>query len=149
MATALKLSEAASLALHAMVFLAAHPGRRWSARALARKLRGSEAHLAKVLQRLVKAGLVDSARGRNGGFKLARAQSRIRLIDVYQAVEGKLARGHCLMDRPVCGGSKCILGGLLRTLDTWLRAYLSGTKLSQLTDVYGGGSGRSQEDRED
>jgi len=135
--SALRISEAASLALHTSVLLAAEGGR-LSTRQIADRLGVSEAHLAKVMQRLAKAGLVASVRGRHGGFSLARRKDRIRLIDVYQAIEGRLPRSQCLMGRPVCGGKRCLLGGLLETVDVWLRSYLAGTTLSQLTDVYAG-----------
>jgi Rrf2 family protein len=44
-------------------------------------------YLAKVLQGLVKAGVVESRRGAKGGFSLARDPSSITLLDVVQAVE--------------------------------------------------------------
>ena len=55
----LKLSEAASLALHSMVLSAVFPGRKVSAREIATELDVSEAHLAKVLQRLARRGRID------------------------------------------------------------------------------------------
>ena len=58
MPTVLRISDAAALALHAMVMLAEAPERRMSAKAIASELDASQAHLAKVLQRLAKAGLV-------------------------------------------------------------------------------------------
>ena len=51
-----------------MALLAAHPRERMSAGRIAELLGASQAHLAKVMQRLVKAGLVDSVRGPGGGF---------------------------------------------------------------------------------
>lgn len=147
MSGVVRISEAASMALHAMVLLAAAPEERRSAKEIASRLAVSEAHLSKVLQRLGKAGLVESARGRKGGFALARPRDRIRLADVYQAIEGKLPRTQCLLGKPICRGGSCILGGLLQMVDTWLRAYFGGTKLSQLTDVYGGDGGAANRAR--
>jgi Rrf2 family protein len=137
----LRISEAASLALHTMVLLPAGGEKRLSTREIAGRLRASEAHLAKVLQRLSKAGLVRSVRGRGGGYALARRRERISLLQVYEAIEGKLPRTKCLMGKPVCAGKMCVLGGLLETVDVWVRAYLSGTRLSQLDGVYGGEKG--------
>jgi len=71
MNSVLRISEAASLAMHAMMALAAQPEHRRSAQDLARQLDVSLAHLAKVLQRLAKAGYVASTRGPKGGFTLA------------------------------------------------------------------------------
>lgn len=138
MTTVLRMSDAASLALHAMVMLAEAPERRVSAKAIAADLSASESHLAKVLQRLAKAGLVESVRGRGGGFRLARPARRIKLMDVYQAIEGRLPGTQCLMGKRACKRTVCVMGGLLGTVDTWLRAYLSGTRLSDLANRMGG-----------
>jgi len=148
MPTVLRISDAASLALHAAVVLAEAPERRASTKAIASALKASEAHLAKVMQRLARAGLVESVRGRGGGFRLARPAGRIKLLDVYQAIEGRLPGSECLMGKPVCERKTCVLGGLLHTVDTWLRAYLSGTTLSQLVDVHGGRNEDAQEDHQ-
>jgi Rrf2 family protein len=134
-ASALRISEAGSLALHTAAVLAGQR-RRLSAHEIAGRIQVSEAHLAKVLQRLHRAGIVDSVRGRGGGFTLARPPSRIRLLDVYQAIEGKLPRGHCLMPKAKCGATRCIFGGVIAELDETLWRYLSGTRLSELADTY-------------
>jgi len=137
-ASALRISEAGSLALHTAALLAGQRMRRLSAHEIAERIHVSEAHLAKVLQRLHKAGIVDSVRGRGGGFTLARPASRIRLLDVYEAIEGKLGRSHCLMGRPKCRATRCILGGVIAEVDEKLRRYLSSTRLSDLSGVYDG-----------
>ena len=56
----MRISEAASLALHTMALLAAEPDKLLSAAAAAGALGASEAHLAKVLGRLAHVGLVES-----------------------------------------------------------------------------------------
>ncbi len=137
MGNLLKISEAASLALHTMVYLAANDGRLATTHEIADLLRVSESHLAKVLQRLAKVGLVDSTRGPKGGFCLARSGDDISLLEVYEAIEGPLADTVCLLGEPVCRGEECILGGLLGTVNRQAREYLAGTTLADLTDVYG------------
>ena len=132
----LKISEAASLALHAVVFLAAKPGRLVPTKEIASTLHLSEAHLSKVLQRLARAGLVRSIRGPKGGFTLGKPCDRISLLDVYEAIEGPFVSSNCLLDSPVCGGEQCILGGLLETANKLVEEYLAGTKLSELNHVY-------------
>jgi Rrf2 family protein len=139
----LRISEAGSLAVHTAALLAADCTRPLSAHEAAGRLHVSEAHLAKVLQRLHKAGIVDSVRGRSGGFTLAKPPRRIRLLDVYEAIEGKLATTHCLMSKLNCQASRCILGGLLADIDQRLWTYLSKTKLSDLKDIYGGNHAHS------
>ena len=137
MNSVLRISEAASLAMHTTVLLAAHPDRLVCTREAASVLDVSEAHLAKVLQRLVKQGLVRSARGPKGGFALSKPAEEISLLNVYESIEGRLENAACLLGRPVCRGERCILGGLLATVNAQVREYLGSTKLPELTTVYG------------
>ena len=140
----LRISQAASLALHTMVFLAERPGERLSTRQIAETLRSSGFHLAKVLQRLNRAGLVESVRGPQGGFKLRPGWEEITLLQVYEAVEGSLDPSPCIAGDPVCTRSQCIMGDLTRAVNRQVRAYLEGTRLRDLTcvspDTTGGGA---------
>jgi len=143
MANMLRISDAASLALHAAVMLAVNPGKEVSTRRIASQLNASEAHLSKVLQRLAKAGLVTSTRGPKGGFTLQKRADKVRLLDVYETIEGPLVPNHCLLGTPICDG-KCIFGDLLETVDRQIGDYLAGTNLSELTDVYRSKAGAVQ-----
>jgi Rrf2 family protein len=131
MTGALKISEAASLALHAMAVLAGGEKRPLSTREMARSLRASENHLAKVLQSLARAGLLESMRGPKGGFRLARRKSDVTLLMVYEAVEGPLRPPGCLLGQPACLGD-CVLGGLVHKVSTQVRDYLAQTTLGDL-----------------
>jgi Rrf2 family protein len=62
--------------------------------------------LAKILQKLVKAKLVRSYRGVKGGFSLAKPSKEITILDVLQAIEGKLSLNICVVDRKKCSFSK-------------------------------------------
>ncbi len=134
MSGVLRVSEAASLALHSMTLLAANPGHSIPTREMASRFHGSEAHLSKVLQRLTKAGLVESTRGPKGGFAIGRPADKITLLDVYESIEGTLVPCECLLSVPVCEGNGCILGGILETVDKQIREYMAKTRLSDLTD---------------
>ncbi|MHC4663959.1 MAG: RrF2 family transcriptional regulator [Planctomycetota bacterium] len=138
MPASFNVSEAVSLAMHGMAFIAAHPDERWARKDIAERLRVSDGHLAKILARLVSAGLLDASPGKGGGFVLARQARKIRLIEVYEAVEGPVPKRDCLFKIPVCKGKKCILGGLLPSMDRQIRNYLSKTRLSDIVDIYGG-----------
>ena len=129
----LKISEAATLALHAGAYLASNSEGPAPTRRIASELNVSEAHLAKVLQRLSKEGLVRSTPGPKGGFNLAKPADEISLLEVYEAIEGPLGVGGCLLGEPVCKDGLCILGGLVTEVDQRVRDYLARTRLSQLT----------------
>jgi len=132
MAKLIKMSEAVSLALHVMVLMASNPHAPLSTHDAASRIKVSEAHLSKVLQRLAKGGLVRSVRGPGGGFVLGRDAADISLLDVYESIEGRYEASRCLFDVAVCRGKRCILGGIIEKVDEQLRRYLAGTKLASL-----------------
>lgn len=109
----IRVSEAASLALHTTAIIAGAGGARVSADRMANTLGASRAHLGKVLQRLVKAGLVKSSRGPGGGYVLARPPSEVSLREVYETVEGPMEVHRCLLGAPVCGRTSCPVGELV------------------------------------
>lgn len=88
----LKLNKSTLIALHAVVTLGAAPEKVFSASAIAKRYRVSEHHVAKVLQRLVRANLVESIRGLNGGFKIARDPKKITMLEVVELFESASGR---------------------------------------------------------
>jgi Rrf2 family protein len=149
MAKMLRISEAAALAMHAVVLMAADSKRPMAVGRAARRLNVSGAHLSKVLQRLSKAGLADSIRGPHGGFILAKSPGRITLLEVYEAIEGRREQSGCLFDGPGCGAPRCILGGLLERVDAQIGRYLSATRISSLADLYAGDDGDEEKHHQD
>jgi Rrf2 family protein len=129
----LQASEATRLALHGMALLAAADGEARTARTLARALKASAAHLAKVLQGLERAGLVSGTRGPAGGYRLSRPADRIRLSEVYGAVAGALPGKRCAFDVPVCGGSACPLSGFFAGVNRQVADKLRETRLSEVS----------------
>ncbi len=132
----LRVSDAVSLGLHAMTFLAAHDDRPHSTKEIAERLSVSEAHLSKVLQRLNRGRLVQSIRGPKGGFSIVGSAESIRLLDVYECIDGKLHVCKCLLDSPVCSGKGCIFGGLPEAVSRQFRDYMEKTKISDFADLW-------------
>jgi len=62
--------------------------------------------LAKILQKLVKAKVVRSYRGVKGGFTLAKPARDINVLEVLEAIEGKLALNICVGSKKSCSFSK-------------------------------------------
>lgn len=58
--------------------------------------------MAKILRRLVKAGVLRSARGVNGGFGLARPAAEISLLDIVEGIEGPIQLTDCAPDPENC-----------------------------------------------
>jgi Rrf2 family protein len=91
-----KLQKNTLLALYGMLEFAAQPGRQFATAEIAHKYGASLHHLAKVLGRLRRAGLVSAARGAGGGYRFSGNAKRVTLLDVvalFEAVGAKAPRG--------------------------------------------------------
>jgi Rrf2 family protein len=99
----LKLTKKADYGLMAMRHLAehAHEGAR-SAKDVADAYGIPQEALAKILQRLVKAGLLRSQHGTNGGYTLARDAGMITAFEVIRAIDGPLFITSCVTVRGEC-----------------------------------------------
>ncbi len=131
MADLIRMSEATALALHTMAVVASRE-QPTSTALVAETLRASEAHLSKVLQQLVRSGLLLSKRGPSGGYTLAKPASEVRLLDVYEALEGPFRTDGCLFAEPVCRQMACILGDLVERLRSEALDHLRSTSLSDI-----------------
>ena len=58
--------------------------------------------VAKILQRLAKAGIARSTRGVKGGFKIAGNPSQLSLLHVIEAVQGPLSINLCVINEKSC-----------------------------------------------
>jgi Rrf2 family protein len=85
------LSRTSSYAITFLVHLTHEkPDRFVPSHEVARELDLPERFLLKTLQPLVSAGILRSVRGPNGGYRLARAPKDITLLEVVEAVDGRL-----------------------------------------------------------
>lgn len=89
-----KLSDYAVVVLSAMV-PAAPPHDAFAARDVSEQTNIPLPTVSKVLKLLARAGLVASARGKHGGYRLARAPNRISVAEIIDAVEGPIAVTEC------------------------------------------------------
>jgi Rrf2 family protein len=99
----LKLTKKADYGLMAMKHLAerAHEGS-CSAKDVADAYGIPQEALAKILQRLVKAGLLHSQHGTNGGYTLARDAGKISAFEVIRAIGGPLLITSCVTIKGEC-----------------------------------------------
>jgi Rrf2 family transcriptional regulator, nitric oxide-sensitive transcriptional repressor len=85
------LQKTAEYALRATVWLAQEPGRAHASDQIARAIRVPRRYVHKVLQALVRAGIVRSQPGPHGGYSLKSAADKTTILDVITAV-GPLQR---------------------------------------------------------
>src|SRR5260221_10837611 len=99
----LRFSKKADYALMAMKHLAVRGDRASSsAREIAALYNIPIELMAKVLQRLVRRGLLASHQGTRGGYQLARRPAQISVADVIQAIEGPVTVTACSTDDGQC-----------------------------------------------
>lgn len=97
------ITRATEYAVRTVIYLAQQPKNDIVLkRDICRTQEVTPAFLTKILQPLIKAGIVSSQRGVGGGFLLAKDPNEITMLDVLQAEEGKLKLNHCLVDSTVC-----------------------------------------------
>ncbi len=94
------LGKTSISAIRALLFLAQQEGDGcWSPRRLAAELDESPTYLAKVLRHLVKAGILEAARGAHGGVHLVRRPREVTLLEVVEACQGAIVGDYCRSGR--------------------------------------------------
>ncbi len=89
--------------------------------------------LAKVLQKLVKQGLLVSQHGAEGGYALAREACSITAFDVIRAIEGPIFITSCVTVRGECGQAPhCTVREPLSRVNEVLAQALSSVRISDL-----------------
>jgi len=89
--------------------------------------------LGKIFQNLGKAGIIRSTRGAGGGFVLVKPPHEITVLEVIEAIEGKIALQRCLEDTPNCNLlSNCALCFVLGQAQDQVKAVLAHTTVADL-----------------
>jgi len=132
----LKLTKKADYGLMAMKHLAERGhGVACSAKEVAEAYGIPQEALAKILQRLVKAGLLHSQHGMNGGYILARDAGQISAFEVIRAIDGPLFITSCVTVRGECGQSeRCTIREPLRRVNESIEQVLRRIKISQMKE---------------
>jgi len=99
----MQITRATDYATRVMIYLATlPPGVKAQRVAIAQAADVPESFLSKLLQRLVRVGLVASSRGSGGGFELAVPSHGVSLLNILEAIEGETRLNLCLADGPSC-----------------------------------------------
>lgn len=92
----MKYTKATNYALHIMAHFVKQEGKdNLSLQPLASHMNISPTYLSKILTQLVKANLIQSTPGVNGGYSLRKPKAEISFYDVIQAIEGSGALFTC------------------------------------------------------
>jgi len=94
------------------------------------------AYLEQIFQQLRRAGLVESVRGRAGGYRLARGPEAITVADVMTAVEEGVRMTRCLgiSGEPCLAGERCLTHELWEALGREIGAFLTRVTLKDVVE---------------
>lgn len=129
-------SKACEYAIRAVVCIAAcaTAGERMSLTEIAEQTDSPEAFTAKILQKLVHAGLVNSVKGPGGGFEISDAAARkITLSQIVSTIDGDGIYTGCALGLPQCNATKpCPVHDHFLRIREDLRTMLEGTTVHAL-----------------
>jgi Rrf2 family protein len=129
----MQLTRAADYGVRVMIQLAnGIPGVRSSLTDLAGAAEVSPAFLSKVLQRLVRAGLVASRRGKRGGFELLERGRQASLMEILGALDGVPELNVCLLDGGCHRKTWCAAHVVWVEAQEKMREVLTGATLERL-----------------
>ena len=124
----MKYSQATNYALHTMLYFVALPsGTTLGVQQLAAWQSLSPTYLSKILTKLVKAGLIASAPGMNGGYRLLKERDALSFLDVIHAIEGTASLFHCGTGAQ---HTACRVQQVMSAAEHELEAYLKDQKLA-------------------
>lgn len=128
----LNISDRTNAVLHALA-LAAKAGGPLSAARAASELGVSASYLAKTLQPVAKAGILESSRGVSGGYSLIREAASVSCLEILELLDGPLPERACLFaERSVCGSGTCALKLLCDQTLAFARKVLAETSVADL-----------------
>ncbi len=97
------LSRTSQYAIQALIYIAAQPpGAHVLSRTIAQYLDVPPAYLAKVMQTLERGTLLNSFRGRQGGFCLRAGCEKTDLMQILALIEGPGLTENCVLGLKVC-----------------------------------------------
>ena len=137
----MRISTRGRYALRIMIDLARYAAREpVSLRDVAARQQITPKYMESIMAMLLRAGLVTSARGKSGGYRLARPAAQYNAYEILCAAEGDLEPVQCLSS-PV---NTCPMRERCTTLPVWtglsevIRTYLEGISLADLTSSAAG-----------
>ena len=128
------ISTKGRYALKVMLDLATYSSEEYiSLKAISEKLAISMKYLEAIVASLCKANLLESQRGKSGGYRLNKPAQAYSVGDVLRAAEGELSVSNCMAEEGGCEkAGECLTMPLWRELDKVVTEYLNSVTLADL-----------------
>lgn len=130
----MKISTKGRYALRIMIDLALNSSEKFiSLKDIAVRQEISNKYLEQIIAMLNKAGYLETARGNNGGYKLAKKPSEYTVGDILRATEGDLTPIYCLVEEKDCTKKEnCKTHTFWKGLDNVINEYVDSKTLEDL-----------------
>jgi len=131
----MKMTRRTDYAIHLIADLSDNPDKPLGLRTLAERHGVTYAFARTVQQGLLKAGIVTTARGINGGIKLARPLQEITLLEVFEAAQDPLEKAFSTKDSSWCNcEDSCISEDVWFSTREVLGTHLASIRLSHIIE---------------
>jgi len=130
----MQITRQADYALRAAKYLAGlDPKQKTSTADIAKFMHIPPTFLAKILSQLVLAGVIRSERGAHGGVALAKPATEVSVLEVVEAIDGKITLSECTENEHFCPFSpECKLHEMWCGTREELAKKLNGISLAQV-----------------
>ena len=130
----MKITKRGDYALRAVIYIASRPeGKIVELSDISISQSIPRSFLAKIMQQMVKAGIIQSHMGSNGGFSLARPMEDVTFYDVLKAAEGPVNLSICLNEEASCTFEKrCSIHSFLETLQDDMKTKMKSKTLADM-----------------
>jgi Rrf2 family protein len=129
------ISQTAEYALRAVVYLADHGGQPRTNLQIAETTQVPTGYLAKVMQGLSRARIVNSQRGLNGGFTLKKSPDDLTVLEVINAIDPIRRIHECPLKLPSHGETLCPLHQRIDNAAALVEEAFGDTTIAELLDV--------------
>lgn len=127
------ISTKGRYALMIMVYIAQHAkDSPVSLKEIAKNKNMGIKYLEVITALLTKAGLLDSCRGKNGGYRLNRPPEEYTILSIIRASEGELLPVACVEDGFCANAPNCKTRQMWKSLDDLVKDYLSSKTLADI-----------------
>jgi Rrf2 family protein len=127
------ITKETDYAIRAVINLAKKPGRFVPSGEISAEDGIPLQFLRRILQRLLKAGLVTSREGVAGGVSLKAVPEKIRVLDIVNVFQGQVALSECMFRRRICANrGTCVLRKRIKEIEGSLTAQFAGISIADL-----------------
>jgi len=127
------ITKETDYAIRAMMQLARQPGTFVSSAEMAATEKIPLQFLRRILQRLLKAGLITSREGVAGGVSLRERPERIQMLDIMKVFQGQVELSECMFRRQICANrGTCVLRKRIQSIEKKLTDEFAGISIADL-----------------